>query len=496
MEFICIYPDMRVSFITAVGKRKKEFSMHGLINLNQFKINKLSVKNSILTYRAYEHIPYVSKPVAPEYQQLSIYVPGCYYEGGVINGYSLHTAPVFMPNTVGGYMPGPVDAPNVNDEGEPNTIARALQNGYVVVSAGARGRGVKDADGKNIGVAPAAICDLKAAVRFLRHHAGELPGDMEKIITNGTSAGGAMSALQGATGNHPDYESYLEKMGACKERDDVFASSCYCPITNLDHADMAYEWEFYGLNDYHGYNGSGDMSKEQIALSKELKKMFSSYVNGLNLKNESGRALTLDENGNGTFKEYVLQTVLRSAQKQLDEMMAQKEQNKEDRGNSLESDRKVTDWLTIENGKAITADFDKFIKYRTRMKATPAFDSVGLGSWENEVFGMDETEARHFSKFSYEHSTVNGTLADKQQIKMMNPMYYIDDAQAVKAKHFRIRHGSVDRDTSLAISNMLALKLRNAGMDAEVMHPWGIPHAGDYDLDELFAWIDEICSVG
>ena len=23
--------------------------------------------------------------------------------------------------------------------------------------------------------------------------------------------------------------------------------------------------------------------------------------------------------------------------------------------------------------------------------------------------------------------------------------------------------------------------------------PWDTPHAGDYDLDELFAWIDGIC---
>lgn len=43
---------------------------------------------------------------------------------------------------------------------------------------------------------------------------------MNKIITNGTSAGGALSSLMGATGNHPD------------------------------HADMAYEWEFSGEKDY------------------------------------------------------------------------------------------------------------------------------------------------------------------------------------------------------------------------------------------------------
>ncbi len=55
----------------------------------------------------------------------------------------------------------------------------------------------------------------------------------------------------GATGNHPDYESYLKELGAADASDEVFAASCYCPITNLDHADMAYEWEFRGVNDYH-----------------------------------------------------------------------------------------------------------------------------------------------------------------------------------------------------------------------------------------------------
>lgn len=435
-----------------------------MYNLIEYTTKELKIMEKSLTYRAYEHIPYVAKPVASEFQQLSIYVPECYYQGEEINGYSLHTAPVFMPNTVGGYMPGPVDAPNVNDKGEPNTIAKALAHGYVVVSAGARGRGMKDSDGKNIGVAPAGICDLKAAVRFLRHHAKDLPGDTEKIITNGTSAGGAMSALQGTTGNHPDYEEYLENMGACKERDDVFASSCYCPITNLDHADMAYEWEFYGLHDYHNYhdpNGEGSMSEAQIQLSRELKDLFPAYVNSLQLKDENGNELTLDEDGNGTFKEYVLRTVQAS----------------------------------VPDGEEGFANFAELVKYRTRLKAAPAFDSVSANSWENEVFGTKEVLGRHFSQFAFEHSSVEGQLAEAEQVKMMNPMYYVDDAKADKAKHFRIRHGSVDRDTSLAISNLFAAKLRNAEIDTSLEHPWEIPHAGDYDLDELFAWIDEICGV-
>ena len=95
------------------------------------------------------------------------------------------------------------------------------------------------------GRAPKALLDLKAAVRYLRHFDGVIPGDAEKIIADGTSAGGAMSSLVGAAGNNPAFDSYLKAMGAADVRDDVFASVCFCPITDLDHADMAYEW-LYG----------------------------------------------------------------------------------------------------------------------------------------------------------------------------------------------------------------------------------------------------------
>lgn len=74
----------------------------------------------------------------------------------------------------------------------------------------------------------------------------------------------------------------------------------------------------------------------------------------------------------------------------------------------------------------------------------------------------------------------------------MNPMYYIDDEKADTAKYWRIRHGECDRDTSLAISAMLALKLQNADCDVDYQIPWNTPHSEDYDLDDMFAWIDKI----
>lgn len=459
---------------------------------NSYTVEMLELEGKNLVYRAFEGIRYLNRPVDGKMQILSIFVPEVFYKGGSIGAYNLKNAPIFFQNTVGGYMPGPSERPGRNFMGNVNASFEALLHGYVVVSPGVRGRGMKDKSGRYIGTAPAAVCDLKAAVRFLRHNAGSVPGDVGKIISNGTSAGGALSSLLASTGNHPDYEPYLKAMGAAEESDHIFAASCYCPITNLDHADMAYEWEFCGINEYHtmkfGYPESGEdkpeitsvdgcMTDVQKQMSAELKHQFPSYLNSLNLKDEEENKLTLDEHGDGSFKEYIISVAAASVQKELD------------RGTDLSG----LDWISIQDGKVKEIKFDGYIAFRTRMKVTPAFDNTAMGTPENELFGTEDLQYRHFTQYSRKHSEVNGELADEQQIRMMNPMNYIEDKKAEKAKHFRIRHGAVDRDTSLAVSAMMAVKLRNNGVDADLEYPWGIPHAGDYDLEELFTWIDGIC---
>lgn len=461
---------------------------------SKFTLETIERDGKALTYRAFKDIPYVANPADSAMQKLNIYVPEAYYEGKKIGRYGLHSAPIFLPNSVGGYMPGPRETPGDPSFGRAvNSSFYALLHGYVVVSPGVRGRGMKNAAGDYIGAAPAAICDLKAAVRFLRANAGKVPGDVEKIVSNGTSAGGALSALLGSTGNHQDYEAKLKRMGAANARDDIFAASCYCPITNLDHGDMAYEWEFGGQNDYHRTRmelpaegetapkfvpETGTMSKERQELSAELKRGFPAYLNSLNLKDEAGNALTLDSNGNGSFKDFVGKVVMESAQRQLE------------KGEDLSG----LNWLTIEGGKATDIDFAKYVEFRTRMKEAPAFDNITLGTAENELFGNAKTQFRHFTEFGYTHSTASGELAEAELVKMMNPMNYVEDSSATKAKHFRVRHGTVDRDASLAISAMLALKLGNSGISVDFAYPWGIPHAGDYDLEELFEWIDGLAA--
>lgn len=50
-----------------------------------------------------------------------------------------------------------------------------------------------------------------------------------------------------------------------------------------------------------------------------------------------------------------------------------------------------------------------------------------------------------------------------------------------------------DRDTSLAIPALLALKLEGSGCTVDFEAVSGQGHGGDYDLDKLFDWIDSIC---
>lgn len=452
----------------------------------------LSLDGRTIEYRSFKDLVYVEKPVDEEYQRMNLFVPELYYHDGEINGYTARTVPIFMPNTVGGYMPGGLEEPGPSRfrPDSPNTVFEALAHGYVVAVPAVRGRSLHNEEGINTGKAPAFIIDMKAAVRYLRHFAGRFPGDTEKIITNGTSAGGALSSLAGACGNHPDYLPYLMEIGAADERDDIYAASCYCPITNLEHADMAYEWQFCGVYTYRrthmvmGEGGrpafepvDGQMTGQEIKVSKEEAQLFPAYINSLGLKDETGAALELSADGNGSFKRYVEKQVLASAQQALKQG----------------TDLSETAWLMLEDGRAVSMDFAAYAADITRMKNAPAFDALDLSSPENDVFGTKRKKADHFTEYSLKNTTAGGGIADPQIVRMMNPMPYIADKAADTAKHWRIRHGSCDRDTSLAISALLTLTLRQQGCQVDYHIPWGLPHSGDYDLVELFAWIDGIC---
>ena len=357
------------------------------------------INGQTVQYRAFENIPYVKNPVEADYQTINIYIPEAYFNGGSINGYTADTAPIFLPNKIGGYMPAKAGVPGQKGRGGEDKGADAMQlalsRGLVVASPGARGRT------SPTGKAPAAIVDLKAAVRYLKANDKAMAGDARKIISNGTSADGALSVLLGASANQRDYAGRLKTLGAAEADDSIFAVSAYCPISILDHADAAYEWQFHGVNDYQKMNITmlnynverklvkGTLTEAEKRLSGSLKPQFAPYLNSLKLKNAQGKPLTLDKNGNGSFKNHIAALLAQSAQTALDAGKDLSERN----------------WLTVSQGKVTAVDFDKYTAAAGRQKTPPAFDGVDLSTGENQLFGSASQDKRHFTAFAAQNNT-------------------------------------------------------------------------------------------
>ena len=75
-------------------------------------------------------------------------------------------------------------------------------------------------------------------------------------------------------------------------------------------------------------------------------------------------------------------------------------------------------------------------------------------------------------------------MADKNIVKLMNPMNYIGTNGVTLPKYWRIRHGAVDKDTSLAIPAILALKLENTGKNVDFASPWELL------IQEIMTWMN------
>ena len=439
-----------------------------------------TVDNKEIKYRAFEYIPYVANPIDIDQQYMNIYVPEEYFNNGTVNGYNTQTAPIFMPNTVGGYMPSQAMTPKV-ENGKPNSVVYALSRGYVVASPATRGRTNKASDGNFIGKAPAVIVDLQAATAYLHANDSTMPGNANRIITNGTSAGGAVSLLQGAAGNSSDFQPYLQALGAATAATNVYAVSAYAPITNLDAADMAYEWSYNGITS----SNKVSMNHDDVAYSNLLNEHFPDYVNNLQLHDSVGRVLKLDKNGNGTFKNYVKEFIVAAANK----------------AQAKGTDLSKHTYLVRDNKTGTIKDinWEAYNRFVSRSKAPGAFDSRSNDSGENNLFGTSTTDNNHFTITAALHDTTSNPEAYVQNAKvvtMMNPMNYLGSPAATNAQFYRIRYGTADSNTSVAIPLIVGTRAQNLGYKVDMATPFDVNHSGDYDLDELFNWMDNIVKNG
>ena len=442
----------------------------------------------------------MSKPVSTTHQSLGIYVPKEYMSctessgayscsinsSGSKGSYTASNAPLVMPVTTPGYSA--MSAPTSYSY---NSVSTFIEKGIIYIHAGCRGR--FEGGESYLAGAPWGVTDLKAAIRFLRYNSASIPGDLNKIYTFGHSGGGAQSCLMGVTGNSKLFSEYLEKIGAAMKdangneiKDNIKGSQCWCPITNLDTADAAYEWN---MGQYYssGTRASGTFTK---SLSDDLTSKYVEYVNAIQLKDPKGNELKLTNTNEGSYYNYLKSVIEESLNNFLSDTsfpytpgsssgsgsgpggegpggngpggeppsqqgLRQLEtyETASEYISSLNSD---SNWITYEsstNTATITNVGDFVVHCKSASKDVGAFDDLSKSQAENKLFGIDGTTyAKHFDSImtsllknkSSTYSSLtnwdanyptdyNNDLSVEDSLgktiearaKMYNPMYYL-----------------------------------------------------------------------
>ena len=267
----------------------------------------------------------------------------------------------------------------------------------------------------------------------------------------------------------------------------VAGAMCWCPITNLDTADEAYEWN---MGQYVHENGTFS-----CILSDDLSAEYADYINKLGLKDPNGTVLTLEESDSGVYTsgsyyDYMLSITEESLNNFLNDTTfpytpsgnnnmgagmpsgniadgngpVGDMSGQSDDSSSYESAQEYIDSLN-DNGTWIEYDassntakitsIEDFVKHcKNPSKSVGAFDDLNRSQAENSLFGVDANSSSHFdkalsdllnnnrekySKYSGYSSSYAGEYADdlkqkdsenntvETRVNMYNPMYYLCD---------------------------------------------------------------------
>lgn len=491
---------------------------------------------------------YLVTPAAPDHELLAVFVPGAYLSAtqnddgtyaatvnssGTVGDYTAATAPIVFPVDTPGFA---AQAPLT--EYSYDTVAAYLEAGFVYVHAGLRG--VDTNTDSYTGNAPWGVTDLKSAVRYVRYNAGVIPGNTDSIFVFGHSGGGAQSAVMGASGDSDLYTAYLESLGAAMQdadgaalSDAVAGAMCWCPITSLDYANAAYEWnmgQFYGS----GTRESGTWTE---AYSKDLAAAFAAYQNSLSLTDDSGTELKLTESSSGvylsgTYYDHVVALLSESLNNFLADTTfpytatqtstaGMDTEDTETSGASttyasvqdyVDALNADTSWVTYDadSNTATVTGLKGFVRsQKPATKDVGAFDGVDRGQLENTLMGLGE-DSLHFAGVCRDvidagvrdYADLSGWSDDfgvnwytsdfaetdsvgedvTVRAAMYNPMYYLNDryegyGSSTVAPHWRIRSGVMQSDTAVTTEVNLALALTAAGVaGVDFATVWGQGH--------------------
>ncbi|MBQ7535824.1 MAG: tannase [Stomatobaculum sp.] len=501
-------------------------------------------------------IPYCASPADESYETMGIFVPGAYFEG-TENGagtytceklpvaecgkYVADTAPMILPVNTPGYsaMASPTGYESSFGYG---SVTDYTKEGMVVVFAGCRGREHG---------APLGVTDLKAAVRFVRYNSELLPGDAESIFCCGMSGGGAQSAILGASGDSALYEPYLRQIGAAMDYSDaVQGVMCWCPVTNLDMADEAYEWNM-------GMTREG-LTEEEQRLSDGMAEAFADYINRLELTDGEGEALRLEKSETGiwqagSYADYMKGVVETSLNHFLADTSfpydADSSKNAGPGGFGGDNIRRSSSvsaavsisgtcetaedyiaalnspftWVSYDAGTgtvSITSMADFCRAMKPVSKGLGAFDALDRGQGENTLFGYGSGEGSHFDpvlaelcagteheddfRKDLEQKDAAGSTV-KTRVDMYNPLYYLCSfydgyGTSEPAGYWRIRSGIEQGDTALTTETNLALAVAayGPGHDVDFETVWGQGHTmaertGE-STENFISWVNKCMS--
>ncbi|MFT3719136.1 subtype B tannase [Pseudorhodoferax sp.] len=354
----------------------------------------------------------------------------------------------------------------------------------------------------------------------------------------------------------------IDANGKSSISDSVFAIVAYCPIQDMGSADLAYEWMFNVLGtralvsaDQKAgliVDASGNelvrASNPDPAGSAALMNQFVAYQAGLGLKNEDGTALTADN------MLAALQTEFKkaaSAYVQSGKSIVAYNAYGTAAANGVAGGSGTlyyqNDFIDVDASGTVThfdmSNYLKFVAKQARLKAVPAFDQVGqtpalattatadttqagaviYGNYsggESNLFGTAAQVYSNFTEYAWNNNNggdaVNATQSDVglaksgytwaanpqqafllNQYKMINALPYVGKTDGI-TKHWRIRVGARDRDTSFTVAYNLsrALKADAKVGDVDFALHWDQGHAGNYDVLNAFAWIDQRLAAG
>jgi len=207
----------------------------------------------------------------------------------------------------------------------------------------------------------------------------------------------------------------------------------------------------------------------------------------------------------------------------------------------------TNDFIELDASGNVTrfdmANYLKFVAKQARLKAMPSFDQVGqtailsttatgdvtstgapvYGNYhggESNLFGTPSQVYSNFTEYAWNRNNggdaVNPTQSDVGQLKtgfswtnnpqrdflltqyrLINALPFVGKTEGI-APHWRIRNGARDRDTSFTVAYNLsrALKADARVKTLDFALAWDQGHAGNYDVQSAFAWIDQRLAAG